>query len=491
MPQIINTNIMSLNSQKNLNRSQSALSTSLQRLSSGLRINSAKDDAAGLSISERFTSQIRGLTVAARNANDGISLSQTAEGSLEEVGTILQRVRELAVQSVNATNSSSDRKALQLEVGQLTSELNRIAKNTEFNGQKILDGTFGTALFQVGANANQTIVATTSNFKTDQYGDYRINAEHNSATVNNRISTAGSIVITGADGAGTVTYSAGDSANDIVQSINQLGDKTGVYANAITDVDLSFSAAGSYQLTVKGDNATTPATVSFDLNATTGVEALASAVQAFNDKSSKTGVTATVKEDGTGITLTHYEGENIGVNDTTFSNAGNVTVTGGTGVGGTTGSGSVTLTANTTVESSVGVGQITFDSTKSFSIVESTAGTPVMVGTSSSSTLQKVADIDISTVTGGNLALSIVDAAIAQVSNQRARFGALQSRFESTIRNLETSVENLSGARSRIRDADFAVETAELTRSQILQQAGTAMLAQANSIPQNVLSLLG
>ena len=161
MPQIINTNIMSLNSQRNLNRSQGALQTSLQRLSSGLRINSAKDDAAGLAISERFTSQIRGLTVAARNANDGISLAQVAEGALQEASNILQRVRELAVQAINATNSPSDRAALNLEVGQLTAELDRIARSTAFNGQKILDGTFGTALFQVGSNANQTIVATT------------------------------------------------------------------------------------------------------------------------------------------------------------------------------------------------------------------------------------------------------------------------------------------------------------------------------------------
>ena len=157
MPQVINTNIMSLNSQRNLNTSQEALQVSLQRLSSGLRINSAKDDAAGLAISERFTSQIRGLNQAVRNANDGISLAQTAEGALAESGNILQRVRELAVQSANATNSASDRQALQSEVGQLVQELDRIAKNTEFNGQKLLDGTFGTAVFQVGANANQTI----------------------------------------------------------------------------------------------------------------------------------------------------------------------------------------------------------------------------------------------------------------------------------------------------------------------------------------------
>ncbi|MDH5216472.1 MAG: flagellin [Gammaproteobacteria bacterium] len=491
MPQIINTNVMSLNSQKNLNRSQGTLKTSLQRLSSGLRINSAKDDAAGLAISERFTSQIRGLSVASRNANDGISLAQTAEGSLQEVGSILQRVRELAVQSVNASNSSSDRKALQLEVGQLTAELNRIAKNTEFNGQKLLDGSFGTALFQVGANANQTIVATTSNFKTDQYGDYRITGEHNSVGSTSRLSASGNVVVTGSDGTSTVAYSAGDTAKDVATAINLVSDTTGVVANAQTDIDLSFTGAGSYQLELKGDNTTSVETVTFDLSAGTGVESLAAAAQAFNDKSSTTGVTATVKDDGSGITLTHYEGSNISVNDTTFTNAGAVTVTGGQGTGATTGTGSVTLAADGAVQSSIGVGQITFDAEKSFSIKDTGATTAVMLSSANSSTIQKVSDIDISTVTGGNLALSIVDAAIAQVSNQRAKFGALQSRFESTIRNLETSVENLSAARSRIQDADFAVETAELTRSQILQQAGTAMLAQANAIPQNVLSLLG
>ncbi|MDH5601606.1 MAG: flagellin, partial [Gammaproteobacteria bacterium] len=174
MPQVINTNIMSLNSQRNLNTSQSALQTSLQRLSSGLRINSAKDDAAGLAISERFTSQIRGLDQAVRNANDGISLAQTAEGALAESGNILQRIRELAVQSANATNSASDRQALQSEVSQLVSELDRIASSTEFNGQKLLDGTFGTAIFQVGANANQTIQATTANFRANNFGNYRV-----------------------------------------------------------------------------------------------------------------------------------------------------------------------------------------------------------------------------------------------------------------------------------------------------------------------------
>jgi len=487
MPQIINTNVMSLNSQKNLNRSQSALKTSLTRLSSGLRINSAKDDAAGLAISERFTSQIRGLTVAARNANDGISLSQVAEGALEEVSSILQRVRELAVQSANATNSASDRQALQLEVGQLTAELNRIAKTTTFNGQNLLDGTFGTALFQVGANANETIVATTANFKTDQYGDYRITGHGTdaSAAASGRFATASTLIISGSEGTETIGVAAGDSAKDVAQAVNLASDDTGVTASAETHIDMAFGSAGSYRFSIQADNASSAVEVGFNISATTGVEVLAQAAQAFNDQSAKTGVVATVKEDGTGITLSHYEGENIDLKTVTgTANAGCATLS------SYASGASVDLADTSVVTTAVATGQLTFDSEKSFTMSATTASYVTSLS-DSASTLQKVADLDISSVSGSNLALSIVDAAIAQVSNQRAKFGALQSRFESTIRNLETSVENLSGARSRIRDTDFAIETAELTRTQILQQAGTAMLAQANTIPQNVLSLLG
>lgn len=494
MPQIINTNMMSLNSQRNLNRSQSSLSTSLQRLSSGLRINSAKDDAAGLAISERFSSQIRGLTVAARNANDGISLSQVAEGALSEAGNILQRIRELAVQSANATNSNTDRQALQEEVSQLTAELNRIAKTTEFNGTKLLDGSNTTSLFQVGANANQVIAATTNNFKTDQYGDYQISGAATEAFSGSNHRYAGTnavdFVVTGSEGASTITVNALDSAKDVATTVNLVKDTTGVTATATTSVDLTFGGTGgSFQLTLASDQGTGTAsavTVGFTLSSQTGVEALAAAVTAFNDQTATTGVVAEVKADGTGITLTNFEGEDIVVRDTTFQNSASVALTGGTGA-------SQTLTANTTADTATAVGQVTFDSTKSFTIATAGGGTTssTLVTGSEASSLQTVADIDVSSVDGANDALVTVDAALAQVSSQRAKFGALQSRFEATVRNLETSVENLSGARSRIRDADFAVETSELTRSQILQQAGTAMLAQANSVPQNVLSLLG
>ncbi len=485
MPQVINTNVMSLNSQRNLNKSQSALGTALQRLSSGLRINSAKDDAAGLAISERFTSQIRGLTVANRNANDGISLSQVAEGALTEVGNILQRVRELSVQSANATNSASDRAALQLEVGQLTSELNRIAKSTDFNGQKLLDGTFGTALFQIGANANETIVATTANFKTNQYGNYQIKG--NAATIGADPTAAyaggGSIQISGANGTAAVDYLAGASAETVAAAVNLVVDQTGVTATAKTEAALTFASSGTYAFTLASENSTA-VEISFNLSESTGSDALSQAVNAFNDQQAKTGVVATIAADSQTISLTNYDGKQIDLRSTSFANSGVVSVA----TGGAANS-SIGLDTTTAIATASITGQVVFDSQKAF-VVAGDAG-EVASGATESSALSKVSDIDVSTVAGSNTALEIVDAAIGQVSNQRAKFGALQNRFSSTIANLETSVENLSAARSRIRDADFAVETAELTRTQILQQAGTAMLAQANSIPQNVLSLLG
>lgn len=479
MPQIINTNIMSLNGQRNLNKSQGSLQTSLQRLSSGLRINSAKDDAAGLAISQRFTSQIRGLTVAARNANDGISLAQVAEGALEEAGNIIQRIRELSIQSINATNSPSDRKALQLEVGQLSAELDRIAKSTEFNGQKILDGTFGTALFQVGSNANQTIVATTANFKTRQYGNYQVQGYDNSVGTANRLDANGTFTVSGANGTATIAYNAADTAEDVAAAVNLATEDSGVTATAMTEVDISFGDSGAYKFDLFSEN-TSAVSVGFSISEANGIEALSIAASAFNDATAKTGIVATVKDDGSGLTLANYDGKDVVVQDTTFSNSGAVTVA--------SSNSTVVFGADTVVETAYVTGQVVFNSNKAFTL-QGTA-TEVLSASSEASILQKVSDFDISTVDGANAALVVADAAIGQISSQRAKFGALQNRFASTIANLETSIENLSAARSRIMDADFAVETAELTRTQILQQAGTAMLAQANQIPQNVLSLL-
>lgn len=381
MPQIINTNIMSLNSQRTLNRSQSALSMSIQRLSSGLRINSAKDDAAGLAISERMTGQIRGLNQAARNANDGISLSQTAEGALGEIGSSLQRIRELAVQSANDTNTASDRQALNAEVSQLKAEIDRVADQTTFNGQKLVDGSFTNKVFQVGANVNETI-------------------------------TISSLVDANTANLGTYTQA----------------EVTGVAATAFTAL-----AAGDITIEDAGATAIDVGAVALDTNPTDRAAALRDAINAVSDQ---TGVYAT-----------------------------NNTAT------------TVTLSSEHNVVVALG-GQA------------STANTGLTAGTTNAASQTGFATLDISTRSGANTAITAMDAALSSVNTARADLGAIQNRFDSAISQLNTQSENLASARSRIRDTDFAAETATLSRNQILQQAGLAMVAQANSMPQQVLSLL-
>jgi flagellin len=491
MASIINTNVNSLTAQRNQGMSQSALSTSIQRLSSGLRINSARDDAAGLAISERFTSQIRGLNQAVRNANDGVSLAQTAEGAMSAASSILQRVRELAVQSANASNSASDRQALNQEVGQLVSELDRISQTTEFNGQKLLDGTFGTAQFQVGANAGQTIVASTANMRTTVYGNNQAIGSGSAALAsgwgNNGV-TSGSISVNGSLGSQSISVAANDTAKTIATNVNQQTANTGVTASARTDVQLTFGATGSYAITLRSDN-TTAQTLTFSLTATTGSDGLSAAVSAINDQSSKTGVIAALNSAGTGIVLSNATGNDITVADTTVANAGAVTVqklyadTAGTV---TTAGAAVTLTADTTADNATSSGYVTLDSSKSFSAVATTTN----AFASATSTLKKVSDLDVTSVIKATDALKTVDSALQFISGERAKLGALQSRFDTAISNLQVTSENLTSSRSRIMDADFASETASLSRAQILQQAATAMVAQANQLPQGVLALL-
>jgi flagellin len=490
MAATINTNISSLTAQRNLGTSQMSLNTAIQRLSSGLRINSAKDDAAGLAISERFTSQIRGLNQAVRNANDGISLAQVAEGAMGSAGNILQRVRELAVQSANASNSAGDRQALQQEVGQLVAELDRISQTTEFNGQKLLDGTFGTQQFQVGANANQTIVAATANLRTSVYGNNQNPASAGVASgaslgAGNGVA-GGSVALSGYLGTGTLTIAAGATAKTTTDQINALKATTGVTATARTEVRLAgFSAAGSYTLELTGDN-TVPRSVSFTITAAAGTDRLSAAVSAINEQSAKTGINASLNSDGTQVILTNDTGNNISVADTTVANAADVTVTSYNAAGASVGA-AATLTSNATAETATVGGYITLDSDKSFA-VNAAANNGQLV--SGGSLLQKVADLDVTTFSNATNSLKTVDSALAFISGERAKLGALQSRFETSISSLQITSENLSASRSRIQDADFAAETANLSRAQILQQAGTAMVAQANQIPQGVLSLL-
>ncbi len=488
MSSTINTNINSLTAQRNLGMSASSLSTSIQRLSSGLRINSAKDDAAGLAISERFTSQIRGLNQAVRNANDGISLAQTAEGALKASGDILQRVRELSVQSANATNSASDRQALQAEVGQLVSELDRISQTTEFNGRRLLDGTFGTQQFQVGANANQTIIAATANLRTSVYGNNQTKNDGGVATLaafGSNGNTGGAVTINGSIGSATVTTGSNSTAKANVSLINAQTVATGVTATARTDVSVSFASAGAYTLTLQSDN-TTAQTVSFTLAAAGTAEGLSAAVAAINDQSSKTGVIASLNSAGSAVILSNATGNDITLSDTVALNAGDVTVTKLDEALVAVGAGAVLDAAGTVAQNATVSGYITLDSSKSFSVSVAAGNTL----TANGSTLKKVSDLDITSFVKATDALKTVDSAIAFISGQRASLGALQSRFETAIGNLQTTSENLSASRSRILDADFAQETANLSRAQILQQAGTAMVAQANQLPQGVLALL-
>ncbi len=454
MPQIINTNIMSLTAQRNLNTSQSSLATSLQRLSSGLRINSAKDDAAGLAISERFTTQIRGLNQAIRNANDGVSFAQTAEGALSTSGDAMQRIRELAVQSINDTNSSTDRQALNNEVSQLIAEVNRIASSTQFNGQNILDGTLPTITFQVGANQGQTIAVDGVDTRSSQLGA-RISTSGSISDTNLLASIAATPLVVNGN---TVDLTGDTTIEDVVASINAVSSDSGIQALKATSVSSAAAgmAAAAGTVAINGVNVTL----------TAGAGSGATNISAINSLSAQTGVTASAGTAADSIVLSNTSGADIAVVSGT----------------GSLGGGSETFHAGIVLAGEVAAGA--FTATGTFVDVD---GASSLGANQADSTL---AGVDVLTSTNANAALLTLDFALQQVSGLRSELGSVQTRFEFTISNLSATVENQTAARSRIRDADFAAETAELTRNQILQQAGIAILSQANAQPQNVLALL-
>ena len=411
MAATINTNIASINAQRNLTFSGQSLNTTMQRLSSGLRVNSAKDDAAGLAISERMNTQVKGLTVASRNASDGISLAQTTEGALGKIGDMLQRMRELAVQAGNATNSKGDREALQLEVKQLADEVDRVAKQTNFNGQKVLDGSFAGAVFQVGANSGDNI-------------------------------TLGALVDTRAEKISSISYASSAQTNIDTAGTASIAS----YMDAIS--------AGSLTVTLTpGGTTDLPALPP----ASSPQERLGQVIEAINNKSADTGVVAY---------LTKQEGSEM----YTVEIMSGKTDTNGDPVVVAFSGFSTTLTGIADANGAIG------------GSTPSTAGAQIDV--------RGINDIDVGTQAGAWIGLKKIDSAIDQVNSARATLGAIQTRFETAVNNIDIQVENLAAARGRIIDADFAVETANLSRTQILQQAGTAMVAQANQIPQNVLQLL-
>ncbi len=608
MTQVINTNVMSLNAQRNLNSSGSRLATSLQRLSSGMRINSAKDDAAGLAIANRMTAQINGLNQAARNANDGISLAQTAEGDLGAITKSLQRIRELAVQSANATNSATDRSALQQEVSQLIAEMDRTAVASAFNGVQLIDGSFTSQQFQVGANAGQTIdVAAIASARTADLGqrdtatlanttavtadlaagELTVNGVDVGAVSGDALAIANAISATSVDVTATATnVQTGITFNDVVGTAGvsvttatynpgaltagvdtdndgqfQLTFDTGDAGEVLTVTTAAGNAAGAAELQTAfvaagfvadgtgtvagytldlgaqaniadaitngtlsvqradGDNftftedatvggawaTTSPTFAAAPAASTDGVEAVTAVAPTYTLTVDGTALdltaagsdgTITAAEIGTAINgLTGYTSSGTGTSlDITKADGSNIVLVeagadsdAAEGLAGGVGGAGVTSTLRGVVNSIASSGADLVIGGTAPGDAGLTAGTTNLSGTLGGTT---IAATDISTVAGANAAIISVDAALDTINSSRAQLGAIQSRFESVVSNLSVTAENLSAARSRIQDADFAAETAALTKDQILQQAGISILAQANSQPQLVLSLL-
>ena len=467
----VHTNVASLSTQKNLNRASDALSTSMQRLSSGLRINSAKDDAAGLQIANRLTSQINGLNVAVKNANDGISMAQTAEAAMGESTTILQRMRELALQSANGSYGGEERKAMQSEYAQLTAELNRISETTSFGSKKLLDGSFGTTAFQVGANAYETINLTMNSVAASDIGTQQASSSGIAAAAG--ASGVSYTISAGAASGTSKTFDDGVSAKEVARELNGL--VAGVSATARTVVELSFDEAGmtdsyAFDLTVGG------VTASFS-----NIDSQEELFNQLNELAS----TLNISVDKEAGTITSSSGENI-----VF---GTVTGAGATFTYKNHSADGTATAAITVADDAVMTGSVQLDSAKGFSAYANGAGGFFGDGATnaSSSKLQSVQSSKITSAEDAQKAIFALDKAIANIDGQRADLGAVQNRFDSTISNLTSIAENTTASRGRIQDVDFANETAELTKQQTLQQASTAILAQANQLPAAVLKLLG
>lgn len=486
---LINTNVPSLVAQTALSSSGKDLDRALQRLSTGLRINGASDDAAGLAIADRLRAQIGGLNQAVRNAGDGISLAQTAEGALQETTNILLRMRDLAVQAANDSNDASDRGKVQLEITQLQNELNRIATTTRFGSKLLLDGTFIDQNLQVGAFANETISISIASAGSNVIGN---NAATSAGTINKAVLggqvgqnnvDAQTLSVNGVN----VSVGANATAKTIATSVNLQTGTTNVVASATTTAGLgniSHAGAVSFDLYSSNSSATTINAVVSDTSD------LTSLVNAINGSSAQTGVTATFYDGQKNtIQLTSKSGDDIEIEN--YVNSGNANATFkffGTGDGA---GNAVTVTSGDANNGTVVVGgTVSFSSTSAFTLASGDANNTVIAAGSVSSTLKSIATVDLSTSAGAISALDIIDSALGQIADTRATLGAIQNRLNSTISNLSAVANNEAAAESRIRDADFAEETAALTRAQILQQAGVAVLSQANAIPQLALRLL-
>ncbi|MGA7436848.1 MAG: flagellin [Luteibacter sp.] len=471
----INTNIMSLNAQRNLTTSQTKLSSAIERLSSGNRINSAKDDAAGMAISTRMTTQINGLNRAVQNANDGISLAQTTESALDEVTNNLQRIRELAVQSTNASNSPSDRQALDAEVQQRLSEVTRIATQTNFNGMKVLDGSAKNLSFQVGANVGEVItVGLDKGMKANQVGSL---AEVSATPSFGITLAAGDLTVkTGTGAAVNVAAGTYASAGDLATAINTAAGST--IAAVDTTGELKFTNSDTANTIAFGGAAATtlgiPATVAVATSATVPTTADSTKVVS--------GLSTTL---GAGdLSLSVGGGKSFDITGT-FKSAQDL---------------ADAINAHTSEGISAYVGEdgsLKMSSAQSIAVTVGPGATNAATkfgftsGTTAVSTATTLADSNVKTVDGANETINRIDAALQSVSDLRSDLGAVQNRFDSTISNLSNISQNLTASKSAITDADFAQETANMSSAQILQQAGVSVLATANSSQQIVTKLLG
>ena len=563
MAQVINTNIMSLNAQRQLNKSQLTQNEAMERLSSGLRINSAKDDAAGLAISTGMQSQISGINMAVRNSNDGISMAQTAEGSMDEMTNILQRMRELSVQAANDTNSASNKESIQKEIDQLYTEIDRIANTTQFNGTNLLDGSSASTTLQIGANSGESLTFTIDAVKTSDLG---LDGGVNKGDLNGGRITAltadlpkDSVAINGVD-IGTIEAPGG--AAEMARVINLDTASTGVVADAYNLIEGTFGSditgiSDGFQISVGDGNTVTLAptssmanlaeTINRDVEGVTATIGDGGQLILNNDSGDAITVGGDVAATGMEGAPTTYEGyigltsqseEPIEVSPGSDGTAGSAVETKQFGFLITNGNavtseattnglideddmltinGFDVISTGTTINDQINtINKMTPDT--GVTATASAAGTEIiftadddsdMVIASGADTVAlreaaldklgvnevggtAVTDLALTVTTSANAirTLDRIDEALDKISASRANLGAIQNRLDSTISNLENVSQNLSASNSRIQDADFAAETSKMSKAQILQQAGTSMLSQANASTQNVLSLL-
>ena len=515
----VNTNNAALLAQSAQSRTTNAMDTAMERLSTGKRINAARDDAAGLAISTRMENQIRGLEMAIKNSADAQALMNTAEGAQDEITNLLQRIREVAIQAANDTNVAGDRVNLQTEVNQLIAEMDRISTQTTWNGMAVLDGTFTAKKFQIGAEANQNISLSLDNVASSAIGSHELNSTVQLSNTAGGGILADTYTLVGPEGSTTVTTTAGDSAKEFAAAVNAATGSTGIEAKAVTKLKLSaLSAADTVALTINGTN-----TASVAVTSATDLRGLRDAI---NAKSGTTGVTASLSggsnaalelvdvdgddvsvalvaaTDSTELTLSALDRNGSQASSTAASDDLVVTLidAGGTAAAGETAAGGAAIVT----------GQVTLSSYSSFNVQvendgddydEGTAGTITADGeffgdgdggatSTSNSSLSTVSTVNVATRSGAESALNIIDGALDKINNQRAKLGALSNRIDHTIGNLQSIKVNVQASQGRIQDADFAAETSNLVRSQILSQAATAMLAQANASKQSVLTLL-